>query len=161
MPNRNAALHLAFVFALPLAAQTDSAKLASVQGTLINSVTGAPVPRAQVLLNDRYAATTSIDGKFSIDRISRGDWSLAAKRVGFAGSPQPTRLTLESGDSKTGIEIKLTPTGAIAGRVTDAAGEPVEGARVEADGYGGARESRSTDEQGRFRLGGLAPAGIA
>ena len=109
MPNRNAALHLAFVFALPLAAQTDSAKLASVQGTVINSVTGAPVPRAQVLLNDRYAATTSIDGKFSIDGISRGAWALAAKHVGFAGSPQPTRLTLEPGDSKTGIEIKLTP----------------------------------------------------
>ena len=157
MPNRNAALHLAFVFALPLAAQTDSAKLASVQGTVINSVTGAPVPRAQVLLNDRYAATTSIDGKFSIDGISRGAWALAAKHVGFAGSPQPTRLTLEPGDSKTGIEIKLTPTGAIVGRVTDAGGEPVEGASVEAEGYGGVRATRSTDEQGHFRLGGLAP----
>jgi hypothetical protein len=87
MQNRNAALYLVLVLALPLAAQTDSAKLASVQGAVINSVTGTPVPRAQVTVNDRYAATTSIDGKFSIDAIPRGYVWLAAKRVGFAVSP--------------------------------------------------------------------------
>jgi hypothetical protein len=157
MQNLNARLHLVLLFALPLAAQTDSGKLASIEGVVTNSVTGAPVPRAQVTLNGRYGATTSIEGKFSLDGIPRGSWFLVVKRVGFARSREPTQLTLEAGESKTGIEIKLTPTGAIVGRVTDADGQAVEGATVETTGIGGTAETRSTDEQGQFRLGGLAP----
>jgi hypothetical protein len=68
-----------------------------------------------------------------------------------------TRFTLGPGDRKDDIEISLTPTGAIAGHVLDAAGEPVEGAYVGAEGSNGYGANSTTDDKGQFRVGGLSP----
>jgi hypothetical protein len=154
------------LIALPLAAQTGGEKPARVEGVVTNSVTGDPVPRAHVALDgltgnqhSQHGTMSSADGKFSLDGLAPGSWWAAAERIGFVTSnaEDRTRFTLGAGDNKTGIEIKLTPTGAITGRVTDADGEPVEFASVEAQGGNGAIASRPTDERGQFRLGGLAP----
>jgi hypothetical protein len=75
----------------------------------------------------------------------------------MASSPRERiRAELKDADTRTGIEIKLNPTGAITGRVTDADRQPVEGAAVQAEGAG-AGEYSTTDEQGQFRIGGLPP----
>jgi hypothetical protein len=154
------------LIALPLAGQTDAAKPARVEGVVTNSVTGDPVPRAHVALDgltgnqrSQHGTMSSADGNFSLDGLAPGSWRAAAERIGFVTSnaEDRTRFTLGASDNKTGIEIKLTPTGAITGRVTDADGEPVEFASVEAQGGNGAIASRPTDERGQFRLGGLAP----
>jgi hypothetical protein len=162
--NRRAGLQVILLCALPLVAQTDGNKPASVEGIATNAVTGAPVPRAHVTLEGesegqsvQYGTTSGADGKFSITDIATGSYSLAVKRVGFVRPHDRVRLTLKSGDTRTGIEVKLTPTGAITGRVTDADGEPVEGVTVFAEGGIGMTEYATTDEKGQFRIGGLAP----
>ena len=135
---------------------------ASIEGTVTNSVTGAPVPRARVTVHGetRYQTTSAADGRFSIAGVAAGNYTAWAERVGFS-SPMSFRsrvqLTLKADDSKSGLEIKLAPTGAIAGRVIDSDGEPVQGASVSALGpY--TNENATTDEKGQFRIGGLTPA---
>jgi hypothetical protein len=116
------------------------------------------MPRVHVTLQGKsaeYGTTSGIDGKFSITGMVPGAYSITAERVGFVTRDDPGKLALKAGDAKTGIEIKLTPTGAIAGRVTDADGEPVEGITVFAEGHIG--DYTTTDEKGQFRIGGLAP----
>ena len=56
------------------------------------------------------------------------------------------------------VRVKLTPVGAITGRVVDPDGAPVERAEVIAEGAGKMSQS-NTDEKGQFRIGGLAPGG--
>jgi hypothetical protein len=159
-------LSVILLAALPLAAQTGSGKPASVEGVVTNAVTGAPIPRVHVTLqrafdgqSGQYGATAGADGKFAIAGIAPGSYSVDGKKPGFVMPTSPRdriRVELEADDTKTGIEIKLMPTGTITGRVTDADGEPVEGASVEAQGTRSG-DSAATDEQGQFRIGGLAP----
>lgn len=166
MRSPSARATLVLLFAFPLAAQTDSGKTASIEGVVTDSVTGAPIPRVHVMLNGSidglpglYGATATTDGKFAITGIAPGSYSLAGQRVGFVEMPgqgNMTRPILKADDHKTEVNLKLAPTGSISGRVTDANGEPVEGASVEVRGPRN-DESRSTDEMGQFRIGGLAP----
>lgn len=147
--------------ALPLVAQT-----ANIEGTVTNAVTGAPVPRAHVTLegqidgqSGRYGATSAADGRFSITGIAPGSYTLAGERVGFVrflGLRRQDRIALKTDDNKTSVDIRLTPTGTIMGRVTDSDGQPVEGAFVIVEG-GHEGVNAATDEDGQFRLGGLAP----
>ena len=158
----------AFGLLLFLAAQ-NTAKPAGVQGTVANLISGAPVPRAHVTLQGdsdgkqvRYGATSTADGRFTFTGVAPGNYSVSADHVGFVnsqngGSPRDrVTVMLKADDNKTGVDLKLMPTGALAGRVTDADGEPVEGVSLQAQG---ARSGNSdvTDENGRYRIGGLAP----
>jgi len=159
-------LALILLFAFRIAAQSGAGKTATIEGTVTDSVTGAPIPRVHVTLNGsidglpgRYGATAAADGKFSITGIAPGSYSLAGERVGFVSMPRQhtnASLTMKADDHKTDVDLKLMPAGAITGRVTDAQGEPVEGANVEVQGARGG-QSRATDENGQFRIGGLAP----
>ena len=163
MRNSKASLFAVFLIAIPLAAQPDE-KPASVEGRVINSLTGAPVPRANVMLRGvgdeqpatSYGTTSGADGSFSITGIRADTYWAEAKRAGFAMTANGghVRVALQAGDKKTGLEIQLAPTGAITGRVTDANGDPIEGASVAADGATG---WTTTDEKGRYRIGGLSP----
>jgi hypothetical protein len=152
--------------ALKLDAQNGGDKPASVQGTVIDSVSRLPIPRVHVTLQGqaggqpvRYGTTSSADGSFSITGISPGSYSAGGERIGFVSSWQArgrTSVAVKADERKTGVEVQLTPTGSITGRVTDSDGEPVEGASVQAEGARGGR-SGTTDEHGQFRIGGLTP----
>ncbi len=167
MRRNKTALVLLLVAALPLVAQ-DNIKPASVQGSVANSLSGAPVPRAHITLwgesggkQVRYGSTSAADGRFSFTGVTPGKYSAYADRVGFVnsqnGSPRErVDMMLKADDNKTGVDLKLIPTGALTGRVTDSDGEPVEGLDVQAQGARGGN-SGTTDENGQYRIGGLAP----
>jgi len=149
---------------------------ARVEGTVLNSLNGQPVRKVTVILRAHdtdealsYADETDANGHFSIADVSPGDYALAAERPGFRqqstgaiGAPPPN-LKLESGQQITGLTIRLTPLGVIAGRVLDADGDPVRGANVTAFRYvysSGKKELRSvaqaqSGDNGDFRLFGL------
>lgn len=139
-------------------------KTASVAGTVVNAITGEAIPRAHVALmsfheNERhdYGAMTTTEGKFSITGVRAGWISATVTRVGFVTDQSSAAgAELKAGDHKDDLTLKLTPTGAIAGTVVDADGEPVESCNVVAESSRFVLPS-STDAQGKFRIGGLTP----
>ena len=162
------ALRLLAVVAVATAAwpqatpQPQTGPSASVTGKVTNSLTGAPVVRAHVIMQSdrpRFGALTTGEGKFSISELPPGHYTVRAEGVGFAraaDSVQPLELEIRAGDKVDSVDLKLTPLGAITGRVLDASGEPVQLAEVVADGLAGGADA-TTDDKGRYRLGGLAP----
>ncbi len=137
---------------------------ASVEGVVVNAVTGDPLQRAHVTLFNfsrsaqrGYGAMTTAEGKFSITGLPEGGYNISAKRLGFISNQRgPNGFTLKAGDRKDDLTLKLTPTGAISGTVVDADGEPVENCTVVAvSGRGG--PNSTSDAQGRFRIGALTP----
>jgi hypothetical protein len=140
---------------------------ASVSGVVTNSVTGEPIVRAHVSLRPMsnrpnttqqpYGAMTDAEGKFSITSVPPATYMVSAERGGFEAAPM-SREVIKAGDKKEDFKLKLTPDGAIAGRVLDAGGDPVERAPVTADSGGmGNGPGSTTDEKGQFRIGGLRP----
>jgi protocatechuate 3,4-dioxygenase beta subunit len=162
-----------FLAAAVAAAQNAPAP-ARISGTVTNSLTGDPVLRAHVSVRnmaqqsaESYGALTTAEGKFTIAPLPAGNYLLTVERVGFVSrgdeghirgaiGPAPLTYRLAAGDSKDDLKLTITPAGAITGRVLDGEGEPVMGATVDAQSGNGS-ESATTDEQGRFRLGGLSP----
>jgi hypothetical protein len=140
---------------------------ASVSGTVTNSVTGEPILRAHVTVRcnteDRqhgqqtYGALTNPKGEFSITPLPPGDCSVEPQRVGFVAPPKGTSYSLASGTHKEDIKLTLTPTGAITGRVVDAAGDPAQGVNVSVDAANGSPAAATSDDKGQFRIGGLRP----
>ncbi len=136
---------------------------ASVEGVVVNSLTGDPVLRAHVTLGgfaqgkqQSYGALSTVEGKFSVTGLPGGNYYIQASRLGFIFIQRGPNLLLKPGDHKDDIKLKLTPTGSIAGTVVDADGEPMENCNVSAESGRGGQVSQS-DAQGRFRLGGLMP----
>jgi protocatechuate 3,4-dioxygenase beta subunit len=149
----------------PLAASTPAGqKSASVEGMVINQVTGAPLPRVHVSLwnfddgiHRVYGAMTNPDGTFSVTVMPPVTYGIGINRAGFA-KPRAccTSVTLLAGEHMRGLKLPMVPFGVIAGRVLGPDDEPVEDINVFVRGKGGLQSSQ-TDEQGRFRIAGLLP----
>jgi Carboxypeptidase regulatory-like domain len=150
------------LFFLPVPAAR--AQTAAVEGIATNSLTGAPLPRVHVILRDPddtaatpYGALTTEAGKFSIQSIKPGTYLVSGSHVGFVMAlGARLSLHLKAEDKNGDLRVQLTPVGAISGCVTDAEGEPLEGAAVRVEGSP-VRNEFTTDENGHFRIGGLAP----
>jgi hypothetical protein len=144
-----------------------NAQLASLSGAVANSVTGAPVLRAHVSITlnspgtaQQYGAITNGEGQFAITQLPPGHYTVSVERAGFVMQRNPagasfSEVKLSPGDKKENFKLTLVPTGAINGRVFDAAGEPMQGVSVSAES--GGNESATTDDKGQFRIGGLQP----
>lgn len=144
-------------------------KLASVEGVVTHSISGAPLARVQVHLTENtkegeqvYGASTGADGKFSIGNIPKGTYTVTAKHTGYVMSTgrdgrRAFDIVLQPGDKKDDLAVKLTPTGSISGRVTGVEGVPMEGSIVTAEDSSGDGTGSTADANGNFRIGGLAP----
>ncbi len=158
----------------PVSAQSEG----RVEGKVLNSANGEPVRKVTVTLATRkgaqgtsYVAESDVRGKFAIEAVEPGEYTIVADRQGFiiktpgaSGTPSPP-LKVESGLPVPEITIMLVPLGVITGRVMDADGDPIRGADVRAMQYmymAGKQQLRtmsqvSADDKGEFRLHGLRP----
>ena len=142
------------------------AQTASIEGSVVNSLTGAPLARVHVTLRDladqsttKYGAMTTADGRFSVTAVQPGTWVINGERVGFAvphGLGSRVTVTVKADDKSTGTRLALLPTGGITGRVTGPDGKPIENGTVLVEGAWMKLEGK-TDENGNYRVGGLAP----
>lgn len=149
----------------PVAASTPAGqRAASVEGMVINRITGAPLPHVHVSLwnyddgiHRVYGAMTRPDGTFSITGMPPVSYGIEINRAGFA-NPRAgrTSVTLLGGEPTRDLKLAMVPSGAIAGRVSGPDGEPAENISVFVRGKSGQRGSQ-TDDQGRFRVVGLLP----
>jgi len=118
-----------------------------------------------------YAATSANDGSFRFPAVDPGSYALTGERTGYVRetlrSPGGETRVIEVVSNKTtsGVELKMTPQGVIAGHVFDEDGDPIQSVAVEAWRYtypGGRRqltpvESGSTNDLGEFRVANLPP----
>ena len=173
-------MSLFLILALFLPLQAAPSDKCSLSGTVVDSVTGAPLNKVELRLEpiDRQAtpvAVTTSDAKgyFAMDDLDPGRYRLKGRRSGYLemsyGARRPnsdgTPLQLEGGPAAQDLTFKLTPTAVIAGTVRDSDGEPIEGAevtytrttyrsgRLGLGDFGGAE----TDDGGEYRVSGLVP----
>jgi hypothetical protein len=121
-----------------------AAQSATVEGRVVNSITGDPVRRAHIALRPAAApsetSATAIgdaSGHFVLKSLKPGKYFLEATRNGFlssydmdAGSGQSSSvpLVVTAGQTLKGVVVKLTPPGVIAGRILAEDGEPLPNA---------------------------------
>ena len=144
--------------------QPTTGKPAIVEGQVVNAITGDPVPFALVTLigiDGRIQDFTKADGTFSIHGIPPGTYAAQARHTGFSPPQGHNRdgVIFEAGpgEAKSGLRLQLLQTGAIAGRVIDADGAPVEDVAVQVDGPMPGDREETTNDQGRFHLRELLP----
>lgn len=143
----------------------------TLTGTVVNSVTGEPVPRALVQITGMQGGAVLADGsgKFQFQGLNEGEVYLMARKPGFFSDQElrrgarPVGVPVSSGMGS--VAVSLTPAGVITGHITTTEGDPVEGAvvrlkrrmiengRAEWRDQSGAR----TDEDGAFRMANLMP----
>ena len=168
-----------------LSAQQPSSAQCFVSGRILNAANGEPVRRARLILrrtdnltgdsNSPAAYTTVTDdhGRFAMKDIEPGQYRFSASHAGFSdllyGARRLSRngitLSLDAGQQLTGMVVRMTPHAVITGRILDADGDPIQDAQVIADRYRYVTGKRqlvplgyaSTDDQGEYRLFGLAP----
>ena len=125
--------------------------------------TAPPVPQA-------YAASTDAQGNFTFSDLDPARYSVTAQKAGYlpgyystTSNGSSSLLDLTSGQSLTGIAIKMTPQGAITGVITDENGDPVPNARVMLARWGYSQGRKrlmqmaggSSDFEGVYSVGNL------
>jgi hypothetical protein len=161
---------------LALAALPVFAQLGRVEGRVV-TVDGKAVPKATVRLTARitsgatngqqppvYVEVTSSDGRFIVENVAPGTYTLNAQRSGYS---VPTSLalraptvTVASGETRSGVEFKMVQLAIVGGIVADAEGDPVQGVTVRLLRYMYSQgrltlqpaAAGSTDDRGQFRI---------
>ncbi|HKF20982.1 MAG TPA: carboxypeptidase-like regulatory domain-containing protein [Candidatus Angelobacter sp.] len=148
-----------------------------ISGTLVDSLSSQPIAHARVAIapvtkrNDFTTVITGEDGVFSFTNLTPGKYALTAQARGyllqsFNQHDQFASSIVVGPDSDSRqLLFRLPPTCAIAGIVTDEAGEPVRDAQVSLYFTGlsagtdvtQSRGGTTTDDQGAFHFGHLAP----
>ena len=151
----------------------------SISGRVITS-TGLPVARALVLVHRESIlprlAETDERGRYVIDRLAAGEYSVEVQKGGFvtrkygqAGTETiGRRVAVRNGQAVGSIDVTLVRGGAIAGTILDEFGEPAEGVTLrllQIQTLAGRRRALSasfsgsnrTDDRGQYRIAGLSP----
>jgi hypothetical protein len=165
-------LLLVYFFLLTVSsAQQPQQQLFKVEGTVVNSVTGKPLPRVLVQIYGR-SRLTGPEGEFSFATVPAGRAYVTLTKPGYFGPGQTQSFQsygnpIEVGPDTGKMVLKLAPEVVMAGHVTGQDDEPLEGAGVqvltfqETEGRQilmPARGDVRTDEDGNFRIAGL-PSG--
>lgn len=142
----------------------------TLTGTVVDSVTGDPIRKAlvQVYAGQRRMAFTGDDGRFQLDGIPAGSYSVTAQKPGYFSQQELLRggvTPVEVGPKAGSAIVKLTPEAVLSGKVTSVNGTPLEHVSLRLN-YIDIREGRRrwdfkgttmTDEDGRYRFAGLRP----
>lgn len=155
---------------------------ASIEGVVVKLGSGEPIANADVRLSFQDAprperpatAKSDSNGRFFFENVAPGTYRMfASVDGGFVpteyGQRTPTgegtAVAIAAGQKISGVQLAMTPTGAIAGRIYDKNGEPLGNAQVMAmrQVYKDGRRTLtivqmvSTDDRGEYRLFWLAP----
>src|SRR5262249_30167565 len=154
-------------------------------GGVITSVMGPAVLQGTTATTARVAetsapgrpgavmVTTGADGRFSFNQVNAGAFRLTVSATGFARQEYGQRsvngpgtpINLTAGSSVQDVTIRLTPTGAVSGRILDELGQPavdvpVQLVRVAFSPQGKTFQavgSTNVNDRGEYRLYGIAP----
>lgn len=123
-----------------------TAQTATVEGVVVNHVTGQPLSDVHVRVLTGDVATISVErvygamsdraGRFSVSGVTPGLYLVVPERSGFvfmrsAGPIPVTVIALRAGQHLTDQKVEMTPVGFASGHVVDDAGDPVPGASLQ------------------------------
>src|SRR5437016_2337750 len=118
---------------------------ASIEGVVSKLGTGEPLANANVQLNPENTqgahrtSKSDRNGRFVFENVVPGNYRLIATYEGGyvpaeygqrSPTEQGTIFEIAAGQNMTGVQLALSPTGSISGRVYDKNGEPVANAQV-------------------------------
>jgi len=149
----------------------------AIAGTIINSVTGAPLARARVSISDvrnpeeTLWVITAESGHFEFSGLKAGKFSLQGAKRGFLSAAYDqheqysTAIVTGTEFATETLILRLTPLAFLSGRVIDEFGDPVRSSQVSLY-LKGTRAGMnrvtvvgddSTDDQGYYEFPALAP----
>jgi hypothetical protein len=109
----------------------------SIEGRVVNRVTGDGVAKAQVKVyagrDLRYQAVTEPDGSFWISDAAKGSYTVTASAEGFTRPMLNGRLAavMVGGPDVVRAAVELDPMVVLRGRVLDEEGKPAPDAQLE------------------------------
>lgn len=140
----------------------------TIRGQVTNS-SGAPLAGILVQASRGYYSERSVlsdeNGNYTLGALEAGGYRVAfrdpAERYeaqSYFNAIFDDRIYIGEQEDVTGINVVLTRRGAVEGKVTDEAGNPLANARVRAISRLGnsATRTTNTDEQGEYHLDGLS-----
>ena len=170
-----------FAGVMTLPAEARASRGAVIRGRVARP-DGLPVRRARVQLSSAeylfspYATVADGDGRYEFGDLRAGGYRVAATDTGFrtmefgqrGGADHGEPIAVAAGGAADDVDITIPSGRAIAGRILDEYGDPVENVNVRVDRIGSSRgrarlmnvsgiASRQTDDRGRFRIFGLLP----
>ena len=142
-----AAAALGALFLVPARAPAQNTGY-SVRGTVLDSVSGQPLGRALIELNQDFATLTGGDGQFSFDNVPSGSYMVTVAKPGYFGfgfasglmsrpnsgipmQPRPPRQ-IQVGPDMAALTFRITPLAVITGQVTLSTSDPADGIQVSA-----------------------------
>jgi hypothetical protein len=148
-----------------------------IAGTVVNSLTGAPLGKARITLMDTanranmLSVITGDDGHFEFYSLYRAKYSLQGAKRGFISAAyeqheQFSTAIVTGADFNTeNLVLRLTPLAFVSGKVIDESGDPVRKTRVflYAENHQGGmkrierRGADLTDDEGYYEFSALAP----
>jgi len=161
-------------------ASTPAAQRYNIAGTVVNSLTGQPLPAVAVAIAPTTSqgssrevsqdVVTGDDGRFAFAGLVRGKYSLMATARGFAlqsfeqHDAYSSAIAVGPDLDSEHLVFRLQPDASIEGQVIDENNDPVQNATVHlyekriADGQQrtSSVNQAQTDDQGHFRIGHLA-----
>lgn len=178
-------LLIALGFALALGQSPAAPPGAAVSGQVVEDVTRAPIPGAQVTLfpsgprsmpfmDQPPTTTTDRDGRFAFQGVEPGRYRIGVQKSGYTsdGNGQLPELPLAAGERLGDVTVALQRGAVISGRVIDEEGQPLVNANVapmrklpsravgtsmRRDVLSPAGAGAQTNDLGEFRLHSLAP----
>ena len=134
----------------------------SIEGTVVNSVSGIGIAGARVQARQgsfNNTADADSQGHFSFDGLKDGTWDITCMANGYAFelSARPRQVQVSAGHTAR-ADFRMTPSPRLSGRVVDGNGNPAPNATVQliapASFYTG-----KADSDGKFNLHQMLPPG--
>ncbi len=151
----------------------------SISGTVLDAISGRAVAQVKILAGSPadqgesppVRRLTNAKGEFCFERVSSGSYKVVAKKPGYLDTTYgeqrangPGLPVIVSADqTEPPLVLKMMPQATISGIVMDSDGDPIPYGQVRLykrlllQGPPSDANSEWADEQGRFRLWGLAP----
>ena len=155
----------------PLPPQDQTGK-ASIEGSVLDTITHEPVKKATVALNGpsgSLQAVTDASGHFAFRQLPAGQYNIFANSEKYPpvqGTIDPDRqltLSVTAEEQKQDVHLSLIPGGSVRGRVVDEDGNPMPRCNVTTLQFRDTGMGRNTqrnassqsDDKGEYRLSNL------